>query len=151
MQRLYKQYYYSVHLVVRLHLPCSALSSSKLGWEVLTWDGDDVWSVSHCQWGRTSELLVSFVCFGLGGILLFGLFLFFPTTGFWFPAGGSFRGAFGLAVQCGGLWGVTCLHRFFGGSIFFILKRGGIMFAVTDSPPQPLLDHVLLCMRNYSC
>ena len=98
----------------------------------------------------TSELLVSFVRFGLGGILLFGLFLFFPTTRFWFPAGGSFRGAFGLAVRCGGLWGVTCLRQFFGSSVFFVLEHGGMMFAVTDSPPWPLLDHVLLRMRNYS-
>ena len=70
--------------------------------------------------GCTSELLVSFIRFGLGRVLLFGLFLFFPTTEFWFPAGGSFRGAFGLAVQRGSLWGVTCLCRFFGGSVFFV-------------------------------
>ena len=28
--------------------------------------------------------------------------------------------------------------------------EGWVIFAVTDSPPQPLLDHVLLLTRNYS-
>ena len=28
--------------------------------------------------------------------------------------------------------------------------EGWVMFAVTHSPPLPLTDHVLLCMRHYS-
>ena len=60
--------------------------------------------------GRTSELLVSFARFGLEGVLLFGPFLFVPTTGFWFPAGGSFRTAFA---------------DLFGSRVFFVDLFGG--------------------------
>ena len=81
---------------------------------VLAWAGLSRWlalataatmsGMSAVVKGHTSELLVSFARFGLEKVLLFGPFLFIPTTGFWFPARGSFRGA---------------LADLFGGSVFF--------------------------------
>ena len=53
----------------------------------------------------------------------------------------SFRGALVLPfdVVASGVWPFCW---FFGGSVFFSLECGGIMFAVTHSPPLPLLNHV---------
>ena len=103
--------------------------------------------VSAVVKGRTSELLVSFVRFGS---LVVWTLSFLPDHRVLVPSWGILPWSFYLAVQCGGLWDVTCLRCFFGGSVFFIFERGGIMFAATDSPPQSLLDHVLLLTRNYS-
>ena len=87
--------------------------------------------------------------FWINGSLIVWTLPFLPNYRVLVPSWGSFRGAFGCAVRRGGLWGVTCLRQFFGGSVF-VLERGGIMFAVTDSPPRLLLDHVLLLMCNHS-
>ena len=88
--------------------------------------------------------------FWVRGSLVVWTLPFLPNHRVMVPSWEILPRSFGLAVQYGGLWSVTCLHRFFGGSVFFVLERGGIMFAVTDSPPWPLFDHMLLCMSNYS-
>ena len=62
--------------------------------------------------GRTSELLISFIRFELGGVLLFGLFLSSQPQDSGSQLGDP-SAELGLAVQCGGLWGMTFLRRCF--------------------------------------
>ena len=90
--------------------------------------GDDVRNVGRCQ--RAYLGITGFLHpFWFRKVLLFGTFLFVPTTGFWLLTGGSFRGA--LADLFGGSVFFTDL---FGGGVFLVLERGDIMFAIMHSP-----------------